>query len=59
MPNLIRHMYSNGYDLRHFATMAIVPAFAELTLRTYHFARTVGQGETLGKEGIGGRLKLA
>lgn len=28
--DLTRYMYSNGYDLRHFATMAIVPGTAEL-----------------------------
>lgn len=58
-PNLIRYMYSNGYDLRHFATMAIVPAVAELMVRTYHFVRTAGQDEELGRDGIRGRLKLS
>ncbi len=59
VPNLVRHMYSNGYDLRHFATMAIVPATAELTIRTYQFARTRGHDEECGRDGIGGRLKLS
>ncbi len=59
VPNLVRHMYSNGYDLRHFATMTIVPAVAELIIRSYHFVRTRGQTEELGKDGIRGRLKLS
>ena len=59
VPNLVRHMYSNGYDLRHFATMTIVPAVAELIIRSYHFVRTRGQAEELGKDGIRGRLKLS
>ena len=28
-------MYLNGYDIRHFLTMAIVPAAVELTVRVY------------------------
>ena len=59
VPNLIRYMYSNGYDLRHFATMAIVPAFAELIIRFYHFVRTAGPDEELGSDRIRGRLKLS
>lgn len=57
--NLIRYMYSNGYDLRHFAAMAIVPAVAELIIRIYHFLRTHEPAEGLGKDGIRGRLKLS
>lgn len=52
-------MYSNGYDLRHFATMAIVPAVAEFTVRIYHIVRTTGQDEELGRNRIRGRLKLS
>lgn len=59
VPNLVRHMYSNGYDLRHFATMAIVPGFAELAIRTYHYVRTAGQDEEVGRNRIRGRLKLS
>ncbi len=59
VPNLIRYMYSNGYDLRHFATMAIVPAFAELTVRLYSALRVTARGEPLGKDGIRDRLKLS
>lgn len=29
-------MYLNGYDLRHFATMSIVPAIIEIIIRAYH-----------------------
>lgn len=59
VPNLVRHMYGNGYDLRHFAAMAIVPGFAELAIRTYHYVRTAGQDEELGRNRIRGRLKLS
>lgn len=59
VPNLIRYMYSNGYDLRHFATMAIVPGFAELTIRIYRYVRTAAEGEALGKDSIRDRLKLS
>lgn len=59
VPNLIRHMYSSGYDLRHFATMAIVPGFAELATRICHYVRTTARGEALGKDGIRDRLKLS
>ncbi|MCY4554901.1 MAG: hypothetical protein OXF79_00630 [Chloroflexi bacterium] len=56
---LTRHMYRNGYDLRHFLTMAIVPAFAELVIRTYHAVRVSNEDVDVGKEGIRGKLKLA
>lgn len=59
VPNLIRYMYSNGYDLRHFATIAIVPAVAELVIRIYHFLRTHEPTERLGRDGIRSRLKLS
>lgn len=52
-------MYSNGYDLRHFATMAIVPSFAELAVRIYHYVRAAAQSEVLGKDSIRDRLKLS
>jgi hypothetical protein len=31
--NVARYMYSHGYDLRHFATMGIVPASIEMIVR--------------------------
>lgn len=57
--HLIRHMYSNGYDLRHFATMAVAPGFAELAIRIHHYVRVAARGEKLGKDGIRDRLKLS
>ena len=57
--NLIRYMYSNGYDLRHFVTMAIVPAIAELIIRTYHTLRTCRNEADLGKTDIRDKLKLS
>ena len=35
-----RWMYQNGYDLRHFITMAIVPASIEIIIRLYHNIKT-------------------
>ena len=56
---LVRYMYTNGYDFRHFLTMAIVPAVAEMIIRIYHAMRTrSGEGE-LGKEGVRGKIKLS
>ena len=34
--DISRWMYQNGYDLRHFITMAIVPASIEIIIRLYH-----------------------
>lgn len=34
--DVARFMYSNGYDLRHFATMGIEPLFIELSIRIYY-----------------------
>jgi hypothetical protein len=31
--NVARYMYTHGYDLRHFATMGLVPATVEMTIR--------------------------
>lgn len=57
--DLTRHMYRNGYDVRHFLTMATVPAFAELVIRTYHGVRVYNEDMAEGKESIRGRLKLS
>lgn len=57
--HLVRYMYSNGYDLRHFMTMAIVPSIAELIIRTYHTLRTCRNEADLGKTGIRGKFKLS
>lgn len=60
MPDLIRHMYGEGYDLRHFMTMGIVPMSAEVMIRTYHSLRTYRHStESQGEEGIRGKMKLA
>ena len=32
-----RFMYLQGYDLRHFATMSLVPGITEITVRGYHY----------------------
>ncbi|MCY4647941.1 MAG: hypothetical protein OXE73_13830 [Gammaproteobacteria bacterium] len=37
--DVARYMYGNGYDLRHFMTMKISPAIAELILWAYHGIR--------------------
>ena len=34
--DIVRFMYSNGYDLRHFATMSIVPFVIEFIIRNYY-----------------------
>jgi len=57
--HVTRYMYSHGYDLRHYATMSLVPAMAELTIRTYHAVRTWQAGDELGVADIRGRMKLA
>ena len=49
---LVRHMYRNGYDLRHFVTMKISPAIAEVILRTYHAVRDFGSGAEPVKAGF-------
>jgi len=36
MADITRWMYENGYDLRHFATMSVVPASIEIIIRIYH-----------------------
>lgn len=34
--DIVRFMYSNGYDLRHFVTMSIVPFIIEFIIRNYY-----------------------
>ncbi len=44
---MILWMYHNGYDLRHFVTMGIVPATIEIILRAYLLVRHFSKyGET-------------
>ncbi len=37
--DVVRYMYANGYDLRHFMAASISPAIAEAVLATYHAVR--------------------
>lgn len=55
--DVVRYMYSNGYDLRHFAATAISPAFAEVILWAYHGVRALSSGTGAGEAGIPEKLK--
>ena len=55
--HVVRYMYANGYDLRHFTTTRISPAIAEAVLGTYHGVRTCAAGPEPGEPGIPERLK--
>lgn len=55
--DVARYMYANGYDLRHFMTMAISPAIAEAILWTYHGVRTCAVDSEPRKTGIPEKLK--
>ena len=55
--DVVRYMYSNGYDLRHFAATAIPPALAEVILRAYHGVRAFASGTEAGEAGIPEKLK--
>lgn len=55
--DVARYMYSNGYDLRHFVTMKISPAIAEIILWTYHGIRAHADGSASSEAGIAERLK--
>lgn len=57
--NVVRYMYANGYDLRHYATTTISPAVAEIILRTYHAVRSHNGGPDPGQPAIPDRLKQA
>lgn len=57
--DVVRYMYANGYDLRHFATMTISPAVAETIVRTYDAIRTPRDDRDAGKSGIRAKLKLS
>ena len=56
--NLTRYMYAQGYDLRHFVTLSLVPAIAEVMIRTYYGVRTYDRSTT-NPNTIGHRLKLS
>ncbi len=55
--NVVRYMYSNGYDLRHYVTMKISPAVAEFILWAYHGIRACAAGPIPSEDGISDRLK--
>lgn len=38
--DVARYMYSHGYDLRHFATMGVVPATIEMTIRGWWLCKS-------------------
>jgi hypothetical protein len=38
--NVARYMYTHGYDLRHFATMGIVPASVEMIVRGWWLCKS-------------------
>lgn len=38
--DVARYMYTHGYDLRHFATMGIVPATVEMVIRGWWLCRS-------------------
>lgn len=49
--HVVRYMYANGYDLRHFMTAAISPAVAEIILCAYHGVRALA--DESGRRGAG------
>lgn len=55
--DVVRYMYANGYDLRHFTTTKISPAIAEAILGTYHGVRAVAADPESDKPGIPEKLK--
>jgi hypothetical protein len=40
--NVARYMYSHGYDMRHFATMGLVPASIEMIVRGWWLCKGFG-----------------
>ena len=55
--DVVRYMYANGYDLRHFMNTKISPAIAEVILRAYHGVRACVDRPEPGEPGIPERLK--
>jgi hypothetical protein len=43
--DVARYMYAHGYDLRHFATMGIVPASVEMIVRGWWLCRSFENGD--------------
>ena len=46
--DVARYMYVHGYDLRHFATMGIVPATVEMVIRGWRLCESYEKGEDPG-----------
>ena len=55
--DVVRYMYANGYDLRHFMTASISPAIAEVILWTYHSVRAYEVNSEPKEAGIPEKLK--
>ena len=55
--DVARYMYANGYDLRHFVTMKISPAIAEVILGTYHRVRACAANPAPGEPRLPDKLK--
>ena len=55
--DVVRYMYANGYDMRHFMTAKISPAIAEAILCTYHSIRACAVDSKPGKTEIPEKLK--
>ena len=43
--DVARYMYAHGYDMRHFATMGIVPASVEMIIRGWWLCRSFESGD--------------
>lgn len=59
--DVARYMYAHGYDLRHLATMGIVPASVEMIVRGWWLCRSYETGDRpeLGKAKLTSMLMLA
>lgn len=59
--DVARYMYAHGYDLRHFATMGIVPASVEMIVRGWWLCKSYENGEKpeLAKARLTSMLMLA
>ncbi|MXW17502.1 MAG: hypothetical protein F4123_00460 [Gemmatimonadetes bacterium] len=55
--HVVRYMYANGYDLRHFMTTKISPAIAEAILGAYHGVRACAANPEPGEPGLPDKLK--
>ena len=55
--DVVRYMYANGYDLRHFMTTKISPAIAEAILGAYQGARALAAGQGSEKASLPAKLK--